>query len=95
MAYRRKRVKGRGPRLRAIGKFLSKAHTFIRKHRLISRGAKMAGQHERFKKYADPIGKVAGNLGYGRRKGYGLKLSGSGLSLAGGSCRKYCRRRKR
>jgi hypothetical protein len=89
-------MKGRGPRLQAVGKFIKRAHDFIRKHKLVSRGSAMASKMGYKPELFDKVGKVSGNLGYGRRrKGYGLRLAGSGLGLAGGSCRKYCRRRRR
>jgi hypothetical protein len=93
---RHRRTKGRGPRLTAIKNFLTKAHSFVRKHKLVSRGANLAAKHDRFKPYAEPIAKYASKMGYGRKRGYGLKLAGGGLGLAGGrKCGHYCHRKKR
>ena len=65
---------------------LKKVNTFLKKHKLISKGAKVlvkvAPKKHRGKIKA--AGDVAGLLGYGvSLPGGGLKLAGQGLKLAG------------
>lgn len=81
--YRRggARMKGRG-----IMDMLRKAHAFIKKHKLISRGSNALSYvlPEKYKGIASKVSGVSGSLGYGRRKrGGALRLSGGALRLAG------------
>jgi hypothetical protein len=86
-----RRYKGRG-----IFDFLKKAVGFAGKHKLVSRGAKLAG--EMGLPFSDIIGNVAGAFGLGRgkrkcnrycrRKGGSLRLAGGALGLAGGRRRR-------
>ena len=61
-----------------VVKVLSKVNKFLRKHKLISKGAKIAVKvvPKKYKGTVRTIGRTAGQLGYGR---------GSGLSLPGGA----------
>lgn len=76
-----RRMKGRG-----IMDMLRKAHDFIRKHKLISRGSNALSYvlPEKYKGIASKVSGASGALGYGRRKrGGALRLSGGSLRLAG------------
>ena len=58
-----------GARGKRIVSFLKKAHNFIKKHKILSRGAKaysMTGLP--FGGHVGKAGSVAGKLGYGRRR---------------------------
>ena len=68
------------PWLRSVGDFL-------KKHSIISRGANaLAGiLPGAWGTAAGAVGKVASSVGYGRRKGRGLRAGGSALTMAGGS----------
>ena len=56
--------------------FLSKANSFLKNSKLVSGVGSALGA--RGVPYASQIGSVAGSLGYGRRRGYGLRLAGAG-----------------
>ena len=80
---RRSRM-GRGRRRMrggAVMDWIRKAHSFIKKNKLVSRvaGALASGGVP----YAKTVGSIAGRLGYGRRK----RRSGGSLRLAGGALR--------
>lgn len=80
--YCRRRQRGRG-----IMDFLRKAHGFIKRNKVISRGANALSYvlPGKYKDWAGKVGGVAGTLGYGRRsRGGGLRLAGQGITLAGG-----------
>lgn len=80
--YCRRRMRGRG-----IMDFLRKAHSFVRKNKVISRGANALSYvlPGKYRKVAEKVGGIAGTLGYGRRsRGSGLRLAGQGITLAGG-----------
>jgi hypothetical protein len=55
-----------GKGLKEIAKGLSKVNNFLKKNKVISKGGKILGDFG--VPYAADVGKVAGNLGYGRRK---------------------------
>lgn len=57
----RRRKNGAG-----LGDIINKAHNFVKKNKLISRGANLLGAVG--VPYAGAIGSVTGALGYGRRR---------------------------
>lgn len=76
----------------SFSSFLKKANTWLKKTKFLSTAGKALGAAG--VPYASDAGKVAGVLGYGRRrrrtvrrrsrrKGAGLRLAGAGLGLAG------------
>lgn len=84
----RKSMKGSG-----IMDWLSRANSFLRKHKILSTvGNALSGLHPGIGHAA----KAASLLGYGRRhrrhRGGALKLAGAGLGLAGGRRRHHRRR---
>lgn len=70
---RSRRMRGKG-----VMDVLRKAHSFLKKHRVISRGANALGSvlPEKYRGIATKVGGVAGALGYGRRRGGALRLAG-------------------
>ena len=81
MHYRMSRPRGRRAyrgRGEGIMSFLrEKALPFIKKHQLISRGAALlAPRAGSYSGLVGNVGKAAKALGYGRRRGSGLRLSG-------------------
>ena len=72
MGRRRNRMRGG-----ALPGWLSKAHSFVKKNKLISRVA--GALRSANVPYAGKIASISSKLGYGRRK----RRSGSGLRLAG------------
>ena len=76
----RRAMRGRG----ALWDYLSKAHSFIKKHKLISTAAKAYSTTPY--SYASEIGKIgnlAAQMGYGRKKR--VRMVGSSLKPAGGA----------
>ena len=76
-------------RLRGRGKFMDfirKAGSFLKKHKIISRGLKgvapMLGP--KFGGIAGTAGTIASQLGLGKRRGGSLRLPGGALRLSGG-----------
>lgn len=73
----------RVPRMRGRGivDILKKANAFLRKHKVISRGAAAVSPllPAKFQPWATKIGGVSSALGYGRRRGGSLRLAGSGM----------------
>ena len=67
----RRKLRGRG-----FMNFLSKANSFLKNSKLVSGVGSALGAMG--VPYASQIGSVAGSLGYGRRRGYGLRLAGAG-----------------
>ena len=70
----------------ALPKWLSDVGSFLKKHQIISRGANalsgiLPGP---WGQAASTVGKAAGAIGYGRRRGRGLRTGGSALTMAGG-----------
>lgn len=78
----RKSKKGGMRRQRGKGlmDMIKKAHAFLKKHRVISRGATGLSQilPPKYRDVAGKVGSIAGTLGYGRRRGGALRLSGAG-----------------
>jgi hypothetical protein len=89
----RRRVKGKGI-FGDIKKGIMKAGRFLKKHKVISRGANIWGKAGLpFAEQAKKVGKYAGKAGFGMRKkapyrkikGGGLRQSGGNLGRAGGA----------
>jgi hypothetical protein len=76
---------------RKVAKVLKGVNKFLKKHKLLSKGAKIAVQSgvvpKKYRKGVKSAGTVAEMLGYGKMRGRGVSLPGgaygSGLRLAG------------
>jgi len=80
MGHRRRRVGG------ALPQWLQEVGSFLKKHQVISRGANALSGilPPGWSQAASAVGKASGAIGYGRRKGRGLRAGGSaGLTMAG------------
>jgi len=76
----KRRIQGKGK----IRNWLKKANKALKKYKVLSRGAKLYGKTPLPGAYiASRLGDVASNLGYGRKKGRGVRLSGNGVRLSG------------
>ena len=82
MRRMRHRVGRRRQRGRGFMDFLGKANNFLKSSKLVSTVGNALGAAG--VPYAGAIGSAAGRFGYGRRRGRGLRLSGSGIGVAGG-----------
>ena len=87
-----------------VAKVLKGVNKFLKKHKLLSKGAKIAVKSgivpKKYKKSVSAAGDVAGLLGYGKMCGRGVSLPGGaygqGLRLAGqGKKRKRKKRVKK
>ena len=91
-----KRMTGAGKK-KEVGKVLKKVNTFLKKNKLISKGAKVLVKSKIVpKKHRGKIkaaGEVAELLGYGTMKGRGTSLPGGGLRLAGTGKRRKGRKK--
>ena len=78
-ARRSSRKVGRRRKMRggSILGFLGKANNFLRSSKLVSTVGSALGAAGL--PFASQIGSVAGRLGYGRKRGYGLNLAGAGM----------------
>jgi hypothetical protein len=74
---------GRGRRMRGRGvrEILKRANAFLKKHKIVSRGASAIGSFlpEKYKGIANKVGGVATALGYGRRRYRGMGLRPAGM----------------
>lgn len=72
----KKRYRGAG-----IMDWVKKAHSFIKKHGLVSKGLKFASR-SLGKPVLSTLGAAAGQMGYGRRRyGGALRLAGGALRM--------------
>lgn len=77
-AKHRRAYHGRGA---GVMDWAKKAYDFVKKHKLLSRGAKALAPHMgSYQNMATKAGHIAGVMGLGRRR----RLAGRGLRLAGG-----------
>ena len=82
----RHRVDRRRQRGRGFMDFLGRANNFLKSSKLVStvgNALSSAGVP-----YAGAVANVASRFGYGRKRGRGLRLSGSGIGIAGGRRRR-------
>ena len=65
---------------------MSSVGDFLKKHKIISRGATALSGilPPGWSTAAGAVGKAADAIGYGRRRGRGLRTGGSALTMAGG-----------
>ena len=80
----KRRIQGKGK----IRNWLKKANAALKKYKVLSRAGKLYGKTPLpGSYYAGRLGDMAGRLGYGRKKGRGVRLAGDGVGLAGNGVR--------
>ena len=82
MRRMRHRVGRRRQRGRGIMDFLGRAKDFLQKSKLVSTVGNVLSSAG--VPYAGAVANVASRFGYGRKRGRGLRLSESGIGIAGG-----------
>jgi hypothetical protein len=85
---KRRTKRSRAMRGRGIFDWVKKAANFVKRHKLISRGANAFGKSgSKYAPIGTAVGSIASQLGLGRRRrrrGGALRLAGMGLSTTGG-----------